>query len=60
MDSIILAGGYATRLYPLTKDNAKPLLKIGERPILYYILDALSKFYNNTDGTCYLTINKRF
>src|SRR5574344_556575 len=29
MKSIILAAGYATRLYPLTKDFPKPLLKIG-------------------------------
>ena len=34
MKSIILAAGYATRLYPLTENFPKPLLKIGEKSIL--------------------------
>lgn len=34
MKSLILAAGYATRLYPLTKNFPKPLLKIGGRTIL--------------------------
>jgi glucose-1-phosphate thymidylyltransferase len=39
--AIILAAGYATRLYPLTKNRAKPLLPIAGRPIIDYIVDAL-------------------
>jgi len=39
MKCIILAAGYAIRLYPLSKDRPKPLLKIGDRVILEYILD---------------------
>jgi len=41
MKALILAAGYATRLYPLTKDYPKPLLKIGKRPIIDYIVDKL-------------------
>ena len=41
MKAIILAAGYATRLYPLTKTLAKPLLPVGGRPMLDYLLDRL-------------------
>ena len=37
MQAIILAAGYATRLYPLTLDRPKALLKIGGKPIIDYI-----------------------
>ncbi len=39
MKAIILAAGYATRLYPLTLDTPKALLKVGGKPILDHILD---------------------
>ncbi|MCX5711245.1 MAG: nucleotidyltransferase family protein [Candidatus Omnitrophica bacterium] len=42
MKALILAAGYATRLYPLTKDFPKPLLKVGGRPIINYIADKIS------------------
>ena len=41
MKALILAAGYATRLYPLTKQFPKPLLKVEKRPIIDYILDKL-------------------
>lgn len=41
MKAIILAAGYATRLYPLTKDRAKALLPVGGKPIIDYIVDEL-------------------
>lgn len=34
MKAIILAVGYATRLYPLTKNQPKPLLKVGNQTTL--------------------------
>jgi len=39
MQTIILAAGYATRLYPLTQTLAKPLLPLAERPMLDYLLE---------------------
>ena len=39
MKCLILAAGYATRLYPLTKNFPKPLLKVGEKTILDWLVD---------------------
>ena len=39
--AIILAGGYATRLQPLTDDLSKCLLPVGGRPMVDWILDSL-------------------
>ncbi len=41
--AIVLAGGYAKRLWPLTKELAKPLVDVGGRPVVSYILSALDK-----------------
>ena len=41
MKAIILAGGYATRLRPLTDDLSKCLLPIAGRPMVDWILDAI-------------------
>ena len=43
MKALILAAGYATRLYPLTKDYPKPLLEVNRRPIIDYIVDKLTQ-----------------
>ena len=42
MKCIILAAGYATRLYPLTENFPKPLLKVGEKTILDWLVDDIS------------------
>lgn len=39
MKCLFLAAGYATRLYPLTENFPKPLLKVGEKTILDWLLD---------------------
>lgn len=42
MKCILLCAGYATRLFPLTENFPKALLKIGEKPLLDYILDEVN------------------
>lgn len=39
MKCLILAAGYATRLYPLTENFPKPLLCVGEKTILDWLID---------------------
>jgi glucose-1-phosphate thymidylyltransferase len=39
MKVIILAAGYATRLYPMTLTQPKPLLPVAGRPMIDYVLD---------------------
>jgi glucose-1-phosphate thymidylyltransferase len=41
MKCLILAAGYATRLYPLTENFPKPLLEIGDKTILDWLVDDL-------------------
>ena len=41
MKCIILAAGYATRMYPLTENYPKPLLEVGGKPILDWLVDDL-------------------
>jgi len=42
MKVIVLAAGYATRLYPLTLTQPKPLLPVAGRPMIEYVLDNLA------------------
>lgn len=49
----LMAGGFGTRLHPLTNDCPKPLLKVGDKPILELILESyisagFHKFYIST------------
>ena len=39
MKCVLLAAGYATRLYPLTENYPKPLLKVEEKSILDWLVD---------------------
>ena len=43
MKCIILAAGYATRLYPLTENFPKPLLDVGGKPILDWLISDLAE-----------------
>jgi len=43
MKTILLAAGYATRLYPLTEDRPKTLLPIAGRPMLDWIADKVDE-----------------
>lgn len=42
MKAIILVAGYATRLFPLTKTTPKPLLHVGGKPIIDYIIEQVN------------------
>lgn len=53
---IIMAGGKGTRLYPYTKILPKPLIPIGDRPILEYIID---RFYACGCRNYYLVLNHK-
>ena len=43
MTSIILAAGYATRMYPLTLNYPKPLLEVGGKKIIDWLIEDLEK-----------------
>ena len=55
---IILCAGYATRLYPLTENMPKPLLPVGEKPILEWILQRVQKVQGVE--AVYLVTNQKF
>lgn len=58
MKALILAAGYATRLYPLTKERPKPLLLVGEKPIIDYLIQRLDEV-DDLD-TIYVVTNQKF
>ena len=57
MKALVLAAGYATRLYPLTLDRPKALLEVGGRPMLDHVLDRLQAM--GVDDTIVVT-NAKF
>jgi glucose-1-phosphate thymidylyltransferase len=46
MNILILAAGYATRLYPLTENRAKPLLDVAGKPMMEWVIDNLAPIPN--------------
>lgn len=44
VDAVLMAGGRGSRLRPLTDNVPKPLLKVGEKPIIEHNLDRLISF----------------
>ena len=57
MNALILAAGYATRLYPLTLNKAKPLLEVGGKPIIEWLFDNLASV-PDLKTTCIVTNSK--
>ncbi|MBW2973175.1 nucleotidyltransferase family protein [Candidatus Woesearchaeota archaeon] len=57
MKAVILAAGYATRLYPLTIDKPKPLLPVGGRPMIDWIVDKINEV-PEIDGITVVTNDK--
>src|SRR2546423_6005546 len=58
MNALILAAGYATRLYPLTLNKAKPLLEVGGKPMIEWLLDNLASV--SALQTVYIVTNDKF
>src|SRR5205085_2690801 len=58
MNVLILAAGYATRLYPLTLTKAKPLLEVAGKPMIEWVLDNLAPVPDLE--TVYVVTNNKF
>ena len=58
MKALVLAAGYATRLYPLTKDRPKPLLKVGDKAIVEHILEKIESLSEIDE--VFIVTNDRF
>ncbi len=58
MKVIVLAAGYATRLYPLTLDQPKPLLYVAGKPMIEHVLESLKEVSGNDE--IYIVTNAKF
>ncbi len=58
MQALILAAGFGTRLYPITKETPKTLIKIKEKPLIEYIIKNLEKI--KEVETIYILSNNKF
>ena len=58
MKCIFLCAGYATRLFPLTENFPKALLKVGGRALLDYILDEVNSL--DEIDEIYLVTNAKY
>lgn len=58
MDAIILAAGYATRLYPITENMPKPLVNVAGRPIVEHIILKLEQV--DKIDRIYIVTNDKF
>jgi glucose-1-phosphate thymidylyltransferase len=58
MNALILAAGYAKRLYPLTLNQAKPLLRVAGKPIIEWVADQLATIEDLE--TIYIVTNAKF
>lgn len=58
MHAVVLAGGYATRLWPVTKNRPKMLLPIGETTVIDRIPTELES--DDRIEEVYVSTNERF
>src|SRR5207253_3491836 len=58
MNVLILAAGYATRLYPLTLNKAKPLLDVAGKPMVEWVVENLRGVAEIE--TIYIVTNAKF
>jgi glucose-1-phosphate thymidylyltransferase len=49
MTAYVLAAGYATRMYPLTRDRPKPLLRVGGMPLLTHLVSSIEPLQDLTE-----------
>ena len=52
METIILAGGYGTRIVEETITKPKPMIEIGGKPILWHIMKTYSSYGHNDFIIC--------
>lgn len=57
MEAVILCGGFAKRLLPISEFIPKPMLPLGGRPLLDHIIDRIVKLKLDK---VYLSVNKKF
>ncbi len=61
MKLVILSGGFAKRLWPLTKDTPKQLLKVGGRPMIQFVLEKIRPLVESESiDTVHISTNERF
>ncbi len=58
MDAIVLAGGYATRLWPITRNRPKMFLPVGERAVIDHTFEELER--DDRINDVYVSTNERF
>jgi len=58
MEAVVLAGGYATRLWPITRHRPKMLLPVGDTTVIDRILGELET--DDRIETVYVSTNERF
>ncbi|MBI4896579.1 MAG: NTP transferase domain-containing protein [Candidatus Aenigmarchaeota archaeon] len=58
MKAVVLAGGFARALYPLTENMPKTLLQVGGKPIIEHILEKLEVLPEILE--IYISTNKKF
>lgn len=58
MKILLLAAGYATRLYPLTLNRPKPLLPLADRPVIEFIFDLIEPLKEVDE--VFIVTNQRF
>ena len=58
MDAVVLAGGYATRLWPITRNRPKMFLPVGDETVIDSVFDDLER--DDRVNTVYVSTNERF
>jgi len=58
MNAILLCAGFATRMYPLTKNFPKPLLSVAGQPVIDYLMDQIAEL--SAVDTVHVVTNHKF